>query len=238
MKFKTSNVTWGVCLLLVAAFVLVNQFSDFTDIGVGSIIAMVLALAFIAQCVARMDFAPLPIPLAVLYLVLQTPLGFHHIRIWPMMGASVLAYIGLELLLPKKRRRFKFQRSQVHLETDDGNNPSVSVNFGAVSRHLHAGGLETVRLDCNFGAMEIFFDNVNIGDNGAEVVLNCSFGAIKLLVPSHWQIVDKVNCSLGGLDIGKRFSAPAENAPRLTLSGTVSFGGIEVRALNEKRQGG
>jgi len=233
MRFKSWNVTWGVCLLLVAAFILVNQFSDFTEIGIGSIIAIILALAFIVQCLVRPHFAPLPIPLAVLYIVLQTPLGWPSIQIWHMILAAGIAYIGLEMLLPKpkKHRHLKFKRSQVHVETSDGNNPSVSVNFGEVSRHLCAGALETVQLNCNFGAMEIFLDQAELSPNGAEVMLNCSFGEIKLFMPRHWQIIEQVDCSVGGVDIGKHFAPPTDNAPRLRLCGKVSFGGVEVRPL-------
>ena len=229
MKFKSSNVAWGVSLLLVAAFILVNQFSDFTDIGLGSIIAIILALAFIAQCLVRLHFAPLPIPLAVLYLVLQTPLDLPAIRTWPMIAVAALAYIGLDMLLPKRRRYLRLKRSKVHVETDDENNPSVSVTFGEVSRHLQAAALETARLDCSFGSMEIFLDRAELGPNGAEITVNCSFGAIELFVPGRWQVIDQVSCFAGGVDVGRGFAAPTDDAPRLTISGRISFGGIEVR---------
>jgi len=231
MRFKSSNVTWGVSLLLVAAFILMNQFSDFTDIGLGSIIAIILALAFIVRCVVRLHFAPLPIPLAVLYLVLQAPMGLPPIGIGLMITAAVIAYFGLDMLLPGKRWRRKLRRSRASVETGDENNPSISVSFGEVNRHLRASALETARLNCSFGAMEISFDRAELSPNGAEVMMNCSFGSIELFVPGHWHIIDQVDCAVGGVDIGKGFAAPADNAPRLTLSGKVSFGGIEVRSL-------
>jgi hypothetical protein len=114
---------------------------------------------------------------------------------------------------------------------NNDNNPSVSVNFGSVSRRLRADNLETVQLSCNFGALEVFFDQVELGPNGAEVILNCSFGAIELFFPKHWRIIDKLNCTLGGVDVDKGFTTSAENAPQITLTGSVSFGGIEVRFL-------
>jgi len=235
MRFKPSNVTWGICLLLVAAFLIVNQLSDFTVVGIGSIIAIILALAFIVQCLARLHFAPLPIPLAVLYAVLQTPLALPAMQIWQMILPAVIAYVGLEMLLPKpkKRRHPKCRRPHVSVKDDDSNNPSVSVSFGATSRHLRAEALETAWLNCSFGGMEIFLDGAELNPNGAELVINCSFGAVQLVVPRHWQIIDRVNCSVGGVDIEKSFSGPppAENAPRLTLSGKVSFGGVEVRQV-------
>jgi len=135
------------------------------------------------------------------------------------------------MLLPGKRWRRKLRRSRASVETGDENNPSIGVSFGEVNRHLRASALETARLNCSFGAMEISFDRAELSPNGAEVMLNCSFGSIELFVPGHWHIIDQVDCAVGGVDIGKGFAAPADNAPRLTLSGKVSFGGIEVRSL-------
>lgn len=245
-KVRFSNWIWGTFMLLAATFVLSNQFGGFVEIGVGSIIASVLAVAFAVQCIAHLSFAPLPIPLAVLYIVFQEPLGFRYLHHWTLLLASVLATIGLFILLPKKQFRIEGtwggyhdqrhrSRGGIHqpqmTPTDGGsdNNPSVSVNFGAVSRYLHADCLETAQLYCNFGALEVFFDQSQLSPNGAEAALTCSFGAITIFVPKHWRVIDRINCTLGGVDLDNRFAAPEENAPQLTLTGSVSLGGIEVR---------
>jgi len=81
MRFRSSNAGWGILLLLIAAFVLLNQFTDFTHIGIGSLIAVAIAVVMIVQCIARMNFAPLPIPLAALYFVFQVPLDLPFVRL-------------------------------------------------------------------------------------------------------------------------------------------------------------
>jgi hypothetical protein len=240
MRFWFSKVTWGIFLLLAAALILFNQVGGFANIGVGSIIAAVLSLAIIVECVACLRFAKLPVPLAVLDIIFQTPLGLPHIKIWALLVASLLASMGLGILLPSKYRgnRCKYKDykpsddKHAKISVEDGrrdNNPSVSVNFGAVGRRLHADSLETVRLSCNFGALQIFFDGAEPGPNGAEAILNCSFGSIELFIPRHWRVVDKLNCTLGSVGIDKAFAAPDGNAPKLTLTGSVSLGSVEVR---------
>jgi len=239
-KNRSSNWVWGLFLLGVAAFVVINQFKGFANLGIGSIIAAVLSVVFFVQCIANLSFAPLPIPLAVLYIVFQVPFELPYIKPWLLILASVLASAGLSILLPRKhkiRECGNYSHSGDHhpqMRTEDGdndNNPVININFGAVSRRLHANSLETAQLHCRFGALEIFFDQAELSPNGAEATLDCSFGAIKLLVPKHWRITDKVNCSLGGIDVDNRYAAPAENAPQLTLTGNVSLGGIEVRYI-------
>ena len=240
MKTRFSNLIWGTFLLLVAAFILLNQFNNFMNIGVGSIIVAALSIIFLVQCIAGMHFALLPVPLAVLYITFQTPLDLPYLRPWTLILASVLAAIGLAVLFPrrywhgKKTRHENTHDNRAQMRTeygDNDNNPSVSVNFGAVSRHLHADSLETAQLYCNFGALEVFFDQVQLSPNGAEAVLNCSFGAIKLFIPKHWRIINRLNCTLGGVDTDKNFATSAESAPQLTLTGSVSLGGIEVRYI-------
>jgi len=240
MRNRSSNFFWGILLLAAAAFVLINQFNGFTSFGTGRIIAAILALVFFVQCIANVNFAALPIPLAVWYFVFQPRCDLPYIQPKILVFAAVLAVIGLSILLPRRYKHHnhgEYSRSGDHhpqMRTDYGNydnNPVINVNFGSLSRRLHADGLKTVQLQCNFGALEIFFDQVDINPDGAEVMLNCSFGAIKLFIPKHWHVIDRIKCSLGSVDIDKSFTAPEEYAPQLTLSGSVSLGGIEIRFL-------
>jgi len=240
MKIKFSNLIWGTFLLLAAAFLLFNQFDNFIDIGIGSIIISVLAIIIIVQCIAHMSFFVLPVPLAVLYYIFQIPLNLPYVKLLILILASVLASIGLAVIFPWRKRYNHFnykhsgRTSEQQLCTEDinnDNNPSVNVNFGAISRRLHSDNLETVKLCCSFGALEIFLDKATLSPNGAAADLNCSFGAIKLFVPKNWNIIDRINCSLGGVDIDKNFDSSSENKIKLTLTGNVSLGGIEVRYI-------
>ena len=241
MKTRYSNLIWGTFLLLAAVFILLNQFNDFADIGIGSIIVAALSLIFLVQCIVDGRFALIPVSLAVLYITFQTSLELPYMQPWTLILVSVLAALGLSILFPRKywygkteSKHFSQKGDQPQMRAEYGgndNNPSVSVNFGAVSRHLCADSLETAQLYCNFGALEVFFDQVQLSPNGAEATLNCSFGAIKLYLPKHWRIINRLNCTLGGVDTDKNFTALAENAPQLTLAGSVSLGGIEVRYI-------
>jgi len=237
MKSRFSNFFWGVVLLLAAAFVLTNKFIGFADIGIGSIVISILALAFIIQCLARFHIAPIVIPLAVLYFIFRARLGLPEIQTWKLITATVLAFIGLNILLPQRRSYNQCNNSdrsgdhqKIQTDGNKDNNPYVGVNFGAISRSLNADSLETVRLSCNFGAMEIYFNQAELSPNGAVADISCSFGGIQLYVPRHWQVIDRMHCTLAGVNI-KSFTAPAENAPRLTLNGSVSMGGVEVKYI-------
>ena len=246
-KNKSWAWGWGVFLLLVAALVLSNQLGGFVELGIWSIIVSALAVACMVQCIIDLSFGALPIPIAALYYIFQTPLGLPFISFWPLVLVTVLAAAGLSVLIPGK----KFgKRKDVIIYADDNsvcgkrrinddvqveeggedNNPHISVQCGAVSRYLHAANLETATLNCSLGSLEVYFDHVQLSPNGADAFLNCKLGAIQIYVPSHWRIIDNMNASLGGIDIKGRHKHKIadENAPTLTLIGNVYLGGVEV----------
>ncbi|MCL2425783.1 MAG: cell wall-active antibiotics response protein [Oscillospiraceae bacterium] len=116
-------------------------------------------------------------------------------------------------------------------EGDDPNNPYISVSFGAASRYLHAESLETAEFVCSFGSLEVYFDNVTLSPNGAEVDVSCSFGSIEIFVPPHWRVIDDVNSSLANAEISRKLQNNDADAPTLKITGSVSLGNVEVSRI-------
>jgi len=242
---------WGIFLLLAAALVLANQFGGFgVELSFWSGAVAIIAIACIANCIINLSFAALPIPLAALYYIFHEALGFPEISFWPLVLITFLVTAGLFALIPRRKfkkrkgieiiyadsngatgpRKLNEEEAQI-IEEGDDNNPRISVQFGSVSRYLHADALETAELDCSFGNIEVYFDNVKLSPDGAEVIANCKFGAIEMYIPSEWKLINNVSASLGGVDV-KGYKKPyAENAPQLSVSGNVSLGGMEIHRV-------
>jgi len=278
-NFSFSKLGWGIFALSIATLILVNHFGGFLELGFWSVLGSAVALAAIVINLAKLSFAGLPIPLALLYYIFQVPLGFPFIGFWTLAAVSVIASIGLSILLPK-RGWMKFARNiddwdedfdddddwdedaaNITVDGDDGsvtirdedgnvtvhvgssqknrrrkkadainseNNPKISVSFGETSRYLHATALETAKLSCQFGSLSVYFDQSELHPDGAEVFVDCSFGAIEMYVPRHWHIINKTRCTLGAAEIDNSRSDTASNPPTLTISGSVSLGALEV----------
>jgi len=250
-------VGWGLFLLLAAALVISNQFTDFLGLKPWGIVVAALAVAFLIQSLVDLSFSTIPIPLAALYYVFQRPLlelmGLpeeNMVKLWVLALVAGLATAGLFVLLPKRVfRRIKKNVEIVYTDSngvtetrnlDDKtkieesggeNNPRISVQFGSLSRYLHAENLETVELDCSFGSLEVYLDNVKLSPGGAEAFVDCKFGAIEMYVPKHWVVTDNVNTSLGNFENSGRNNQQDENAPHLKVSGNVSLGSIEVKRI-------
>lgn len=241
MNFRFSKVVWGFFFLGLAALLIVNQLQGVACFGIGSIILTVLALAIIVHCVSQLQFGLLPVPAAMLYIVFGAFLGLPEISTWALLIAAVLASIGLSTIFPRRNfccgpaffhfgSRKKKQKISAE-EVKDDNNPYVSVHLGAISRNLFADNLESAQLDCHLGSLEVYFDRVTLSPNGAVVNLNCKCGAIQLYIPRSWHVIDKTSCAIGEVDVQDCFAAAAENVPKLTLTGTVSMGSLEVRGI-------
>ena len=116
-------------------------------------------------------------------------------------------------------------------EGDDENNPHISVSFGYASRYLHATNLETAELSCSFGGMEVYFDNVTLSPEGAEINVNCSFGSMEIYVPSHWRVIDDISASLANAEVNRKLQSNDADAPTVRITGSVSLGNVEVNRI-------
>jgi len=272
---KTSKIVWGFFWLLLAGLVLANYFGGFVELGVWSIIVAVIAMIILFQSLATLNLASLPIPLAALYYIFQTPLGLPEVVLWPtLIAVTVLVTIGLSILLPRRFKSGKFvnvdfgsngyhkhkkNKNKVSINIDDGeadiiideninddsesssgvkieegddvNNPYINVSFGYASRYLKADNLESADLRCNFGGMEVYFDNVTLSPNGADINVNCSFGSIEIYVPSHWRVIDDLNASLANAGVSRKLVNNDEDAPTIRVTGSVSLGNAEIKRI-------
>ena len=247
-KSKYSKVAWGLFWILIAGLILANSFGGFVQLNVWSIVIAALALVILFHCLVRLSLAPLPIPIAALYYIFQVPLELPFIAFWTLAPVTLLVTCGLCVLLPRrlgsskhfgllvlddgKRHKGCRNHGEAHIEEgDDENNPYISVNFGAISRYLHSDCLQTADLNCAFGSLEVYFDNVQLAPDGAEVYANCKFGAIEIYVPGHWRVIDQMSTTLGSAEVDRRLQAADADAPTLTITGHVSFGSIEVNRI-------
>ena len=286
IRVRSSKIAWGLFWLLMAGLVLVNYFVGFVELGVWSIIIAAVAAIALFHCLATLNLAALPLPLAALYFIFQIPLELPFIPFWTLVLATSLVTIGLSIMLPRRLKHGKFvnvnlgnndsryyhkknkkkHKYNVHVEDgeviidggsvhikdgetvingdydetsgktkieegDDVNNPYISVSFGGAVRYLHSECLESAELRCSFGNLEVYFDNVTLSPNGADVNVNCNFGNVEIFVPSHWRVVDEMNASLANAEVSKHLRSNDTDAPTLRLNGSVSLGNVEVSRI-------
>lgn len=235
---KSRNWFWGLFFLLAAVFVIASQIGSFGQIGIISIIATVLLVALCIHSAINRNFFGIFLPLALLYMIYQKPFGFIAVNIWLLLTAAVFASIGFSMLFRLHPKKWKYcgshdgvERFNDSSQNIDDNSPSAKVSFGSSCKYLHADCLKRGQFAVSFGELEVYFDQAQLSPDGAEVFVECSFGEMKLFIPKQWQVYDKITTSLGSVENNVRLSQPDANSPKLTLTGNVSFGSIEIHYI-------
>ena len=168
------------------------------------------------------------------------PLGWPQLSVWLLLLTAIFVSIGLSLIFHNRmHKRWKKwtncgENIGVHAPSDeyiDGDSVSISESFNEVSKYLHADCLRQANISSSFGKLNVFFDNVKLSPNGAEVYVDVSFGKIELYLPKDWRVIDQVHTSAGAVSNNPRTGAASPDMPILTVKGRVSFGNLELRYI-------
>ncbi|NLA86999.1 MAG: hypothetical protein GX847_06910 [Clostridiales bacterium] len=232
---KHSNWLWGVFFVLAAVFVIVSQITSFAQIGFWSILAAVFLAAVFIQSLIHLNYFGVFIALAVAYWIFQVPLSLYIISPWLLILTAVLLSIGFHIIFHRYSKcRYVRRHSDdeyTTIEEIDDNNPYVKVSLGASSKYLHADALKSGQFYCKLGELNVYFDQVQLAPDGAEIFVDCSLGAINLYFPKTWRVINSLHDSLGGVNEDSRRSTPAPDAPQIVVTGNVSLGAVEFNYI-------
>ena len=233
---KSKNIFWGLFLVTSAALVIASQVTYFDTIGAVSILATVFLTAIIISSIVRLEFFGIFVPTAFLYMIYNEPLGLPFIRPIILVSSAVLAAAGCSLIFRKRPQKAVFanypnnQYNRVNDSVSD-NNPNVKTSVGSSSRYLRADALQSGQFTVTFGELAVYFDQVRLSPTGAEVFVDCNFGSLKLYIPRHWNVVDKIGVMLGEVKNKTQQAQPQATEPLLTLSGNVKLGSVEINYI-------
>lgn len=232
MKKSRRAILWGCILLVAAALIIGGQFASFASISVWTIIASILLVVIFVESLLNFNYIFMLLVIAVLYILYRQPLGLPDVGIGYLILGALLGGLGLTLMFkpkPPKNVYFSDERPITIIDgSESDNQPVARVSFSAGSRYLHAAALQNCRLTASFGALQVYFEEATLAGPRADVLIDCSFGAVKLYVPRDWQVVDNLRTAIGGVSNNVRNSTAGEGAPQLVLSGNVNFGAVEV----------
>ncbi|MCL2558077.1 MAG: hypothetical protein FWE09_06325 [Treponema sp.] len=225
MKRKFPRALIGLFLLAGAALLVAGQLiGGLRSIGLGSLVLATLALALIGNCYQQKSYRLFPLSAALLYIAFGEALSLPGLPSLALIVAALFLVAALEALFPRRPIDPGARRAKA----ETGSNFSLSGIFMRENCRLPPGVLESARIQCSFGKIKINFEQVEPKNGAATVYVNCGFGRVRLIMPKHWIIENETNCAIGMLWIGGNASEADENAPRITLTGNVSFGSLEV----------
>lgn len=149
---------------------------------------------------------------------------------WQIFWPGVLIFAGLMIIFRHRLDRHDWVHRGVI--TDDSLIDEVAV-FGGGDRVVTSQAFKGGRVTTIFGGLN--FDMLKAkmaqGDNHIDVF--CLFGGMKLIVPEGWNVKIQVMSMFGGFTDKHRYKSSAlnpEGESRLVITGTVIFGGGEIKS--------
>ncbi|SHJ47610.1 LiaF transmembrane domain-containing protein [Hespellia stercorisuis] len=233
---KKRNWFWGLFFIMAAVCLLLSRMGFFYSVGIFRLFLTVAIAAWLFGSLRRADVVGILFSAAFLGITYAKELHITAITPWPILGAALLGSIGLSFMFPKLKNPYYDQgkrhwdgENKEHFDTIDNVEDShieFDTSFASAIKYVNADNLQTINLNCSFGAMKVFFDNAMIQNGNAVVNLNVSFAGVELYIPKTWKIVNNTYVSLGGIE--EKNHDQSTGLPTLTMTGRVSFAGITI----------
>lgn len=239
------NWFWGVFLVLAAGILVVSQLGIFTyHIGFWTLLLAMFLIAAFVESLIHVTVGGMVFSLAFLAIIFAKPLGIAALAPWTILGAAVLLTAGLSLII-KPRWRWHHHGPRVIVngqdwhhrhghdwEEEDVQNSDeaeilVDVNMSSSIRYLQSQDFKRAVIKVYMGNAKVYFDNVTLNSDGAEIVVDDSFGGAELFVPKNWNVQNTVNTGFGAVE-EKGTATPDRMMPPVTIHGNVSFGGVTL----------
>lgn len=150
---------------------------------------------------------------------------------WPLL------LIGLGLLIlfrrgfiPGRWHSGKFAPEPGDTMVDSGYINESNIFSGSKHKVVHQvfkGG----KVSNIFGGTEIDLTQATLGEGRNELIIDCIFGGVTIIVPSDWKVVLNISSVMGGFSDKRAYIKESADPSRiLVIKGSAIFGGGEIKS--------
>lgn len=232
-RFSMNKFFWGLLFLLGAASLLLNRihiWPTFFHISLFDIVLTIFFIWLFLDGLRRRNFFKILFALAFIAIQYDELLKITAITPWTLLGAALLASIGLTIIFPgyhhnhgRQYNGFGFVDSGKKVFNEsDGETLYFKNSFGSSAKYVNTNALVNATFENSFGEMQIYFDNTVIKNGTADINLDVSFGNAILYIPSTWNVENHVKTSFGTLR--EQNTNHSQGCPTLRIYGEIAFG--------------
>jgi predicted membrane protein len=231
MRFVFSKVFFGVLFLLAAALIITGQLEGVIDsFGAANVIAIIAAILVLAHCAAKGEINLLPLPVALFYFALQSPLDLPYIRPFILVLTCILAIAGLSILLPAKLRGYHYNR-YIHKKFKNAKDAKDAKKaFGSSSSSSSSSSNDDFTFTVNGNEA---FTAKERADNDNNPVVNAHFASHKLYLKSTALETAQFDCSFGELEVFFEDAALSSNGAEVNIN--CSFAKVKLHVPSHWR---
>lgn len=231
---KERNIFWGILFVLGAIGLIVGKMGFLSDVNPFSLAFSVILGAIIIDSLFRLNYAGILFPIAFLCIIYDKQLGITTLTPWTVLISALFGSIGLSMIFPKKNKFFK-KKSYWSVEegekirVEDEGNIKISSVFSAGTKYINTDKFVSADISCKYSGLEIYFDNAVMAENIAVIRLDVSFSGLELYIPRSWNVENRTNVFLGGIE-NKKYEDKV-NSNTLILTGNVRISGVEIHYI-------
>ena len=153
---------------------------------------------------------------------------FRWADLWPLL----IICVGLMMIWSAIETRRA--RANPAVAGDTASFMNATAIFGGVERRITSGTFSRGTLSALFGGGEIDFHGADMDGDQAILEVNAIFGGAEIRVPENWTVEFRGQTIFGGYSDTTRtgVASGTDGAPKrkvLILTGTILFGGVEVK---------
>ncbi|MCR4591512.1 MAG: hypothetical protein K5668_11935 [Lachnospiraceae bacterium] len=243
MRYRTRNIVTGILLIALAVCLILwklnvlNLPPVFVSVSPWGLVIAAIMVVVIVHSIIDLSFGGVFVPLAVICIIFDKPLGITAITPWTVLIAAVLLTVAFHMLFPHHRRhhdhshggnnRFSDKYSESYSENDNGT-IYYSTQFGSSTRYVRSRNLSSAELSSRFGELSVFFDKAEVPGKTVNIDCRVSFGAMNVYIPAEWKVENRVGVTLGHCDIDGVNPNNADDTITCNINGSVAFGELKL----------
>lgn len=221
MRRDNGKLFFGVVVLLLGVVILLGKLKifnfDFWSI-LWKLWPLVLVGFGVNKILSKNVVSGMIISVIGLLFLISTVFNFNIFSyFWPI----VLIGIGLSIIFNNEEE----DRSGYKTSMEDRLNDSAI--FWGTDKKLESSKFAGGKIDVVFGGYELDLRDVKIAKNGAKLEVNAIFGGAEIVVPKDCRVITNGNGFFGSWESNLKSRDVKE--PILEISGSVVFGGVEVK---------
>lgn len=235
MKDRKS-VIWGILLILLAAYVVVNRLELFPKLPIISILLTLVFIYFIIKGIMKRNFYEIFIPAALIGCMFDDEITdligykFNSLTPWTLLFVALLLAIGFDMIF-KRKKHFGVHYDDFHAnyteETSEDGHVRIESSFNGATRYVNSPCFETADIENNFGKTIVYFNNAVMKNGKARVKAENNFGQTVIYVPKTWRVNVVRDCSFGDVKIYGTGNNDMD-APFCEIIAEVAFGEIDI----------
>ena len=230
METKTHRIFGGITLIILAIILIISRLGYLNGFGFWSLLFTIFLICVIIKSIHPINFGGILFSIAFLCIIYDKQLNIEELTPWTVLIVAALGTIGLSMIFHGKKHHINYKTNDnYNFNVNDSEDESTVIqktSFSGTTKYIHSENFKQADFDCNFGAMEIYFDKANVKEGRAVVRINAYCSGINFYIPKNWSIENHIEAFLSGID-QKNENEP-DGSTTLILIGNIKLSGLEI----------